>query len=381
MQSVAKILRCASVGAVCVTAMAAQAQSWTPLAFGPLGGLPSGQYFTSVADISRDGRTFVGVTNTAQQIWRTPTQDYAISGGTVFSITPSGLSAVGGTSGQNPKRWDISGAIGSSVAAVNINWPGGPIAYGAAYSSNADMTAFAVVAPNTGLITTTGGYTSAQSVFQAVTLGASAGAFRGMAADAPIMAVLGSIPGNTANAYRWNYQTNTLSPLAVPAGASHMSLSTLAGSITGDGARVVGTATFGVASLPYWWDQSGTPHPVEMIGGAVTGSLLTINHVGTLAGGHLSYSGGLGNRAIITDLATGDVINLHNAYSQAGLLPTGWILRTTHHISEDGSRIFCLAQAPDGTTRVVALDGSHVPTPGALAVLAGGVLVTARRRR
>lgn len=381
MQSVASIVRAAALGAVCVASLGvgslAQAQPWTPVAFGPLGGLPGGQYFTSVTDISRDGNTFVGVTNTGQQIWRTPTQDYTVPGDTIRALTPDGLSAVGGTAGQNPKRFDIANAVGNSIAPTTLTWPGGPVAFGAAYATNADVSAFSVVSPRTAVITQTGGYRTAQSVFQAVNIAGVGGAHRGMAADAPIMVVLGSLPGNPTNGYRWNYQTDALSPLNLPAGASTLSVSTLPGSVSADGGRVVGFAM----NLPHWWDQTGAPHAVEMLPGAVTGSLLTINDTGTLAGGLMGYTGGLGNRAIITDLATGAVINLHDAYSAAGLLPQGWILRFTHHISADGSRIFCVAQAADGTTRMVDLQGNYVPTPGALAVLAGGLLSMSRRRR
>lgn len=376
---VSMLVRAASAGAMCLGSLA-HAQTWTPLAFGPLGGLSGGQYFTSVTDISRDGTTFVGVTNTSQQVWRTPTQDYTLTGGGIFALTPSGTTAVGGASGQNPKRFDISNAVGSTIAATTLTWPGGPVAYGAAYGTNADVSAFAVVAPRTAVITPTGGYRTAQSVFQAVNIAGSAGAYRGMAADAPIMVVLGSLPGNPTNGYRWNYQTDALSPLNLPAGGSTMTVSTLPGSVSADGGRVVGYANLST-SLPYWWDETGMPHPVEMLPGTVLGGLQTINDPGTLAGGNMAYTLGVGNHAILTDLATGEVIDLHNAYSQAGFLPTGWILRSTHHISADGSRIFCAAQAPDGTTRMVVLEGAYLPTPGTLAALAGGFVAMSRRRR
>jgi len=376
MQCVAKCVRAAAVAAVSVSAISAQAQTWTPLAFGPLGGLPGGQYFTSVADISRDGRTFVGTTNLFQQIWRTPAQDYTMTGGSIFSISPSGLSAVGGNqANQPPRRWDIANAVGSSIAHTDI----GSINYGPAYAANSAMTAFALPTPTS--ILTGGVRTTAQSVFQAANIGASAGAYRGLASDAPIMNVLGFIPGNPTNAYRWNYQTNNLQPLALPAGASSISLSTLPGSITGDGGRSVGYYSASSPILPGWWDESGAAHPVTLLSGSVAGNLLTINYNGTLAGGLMGFTGGVGNRAILTDLATGEVINLDTAYRNAGYLPTGWILRATHHISEDGSRIFCVAEAPDGTSRVVLLEGSYLPTPGALAVFASGLLSMSRRRR
>lgn len=379
MQSVALFVRAAAVGAVCVGSLA-QAQTWNPIAFGPLGGLSGGRYFTSVTDISRDGTTFVGTTNTSQQIWRTPTQDYTITGGGIFALTPNGTTAVGGEFGQTPKRFDVSNAVGSSIAATTLTWPGGPVAFGAAYGTNADVSAFAVLQPRTALITPTGGYRTAQSVFQALNIAGTAGGYRGMAADAPVMVVLGSLPGNPTNGYRWNYQTDAISPLNLPAGGSTLSVSTFPGSVSADGGRVVGYANIS-ASLPYWWDEAGTPHAVEMLPGTVLGGLQTINDPGTLAGGNMAFPLGVGNHAILTDLATGEVIDLHAAYSQAGLLPTGWILRSTHHISADGSRIYCVAQAPDGTTRAVVLEGSYVPTPGALAIFAGGLLSMSRRRR
>lgn len=373
MQSVA--LRVASLGVLCIGAAGVQAQTWTPLAFGPLGGLPGGAYFTSVTDISRDGRTFVGTTNSFQQVWRTPSQDYTMTGGSILSITPNGLSAVGGLDGQTPKRWDVSNAVGSSIAPTAIS----PVAYGTAYGSNSSMTAFAFPVPVS--ILTGGVRTTAQSVFQAANIGASAGAYRGMASDAPVMAVLGFVPGNPTNGYRWNYQTNAISPLNLPAGGSSLSVSTLAGSISADGGRVVGYVSVGVPTMPYWWDEAGAPHAVTLLQGSFNGSLLTINYGGTLAGGLMGFTGGLGNRAIITDLATGQVINLHDVYSQAGLLPTGWILRATHHISDDGARVYCVAEAPGGVTRMVMLEGNYLPTPGAMVTLAGGLLSMSRRRR
>lgn len=373
MSSVALFVRAAAVGAVCVGSLA-QAQTWTPVAFGPLGGLPGGQYFTSVADISRDGQTFVGSTNTGQQIWRTPTRDYTMTGGSILSISPNGLSAVGGNlTTQPPRRWDIANAVGSSIAHTDIV----SVNYGPAYAANSAMTVFSLPTPTS--ILTGGVRTTAQSVFQSVN--GTAGAYRGLASDAPIMNVLGVLPNNPTNAYRWNYQTNELLPLALPAGASSISLSTLPGSITADGRRSVGYYSASAPVLPGWWDESGAAHTVTLLAGSVSGNLVTINYNGTLAGGLMGFTGGLGNRAILTDLATGEVINLDTAYRDAGYLPAGWILRGTQHISEDGSRIYCVAEAPGGVTRVVVLEGTYLPTPGALAVFAGGLLSMSRRRR
>ncbi|MDX2114449.1 MAG: hypothetical protein SFZ24_02345, partial [Planctomycetota bacterium] len=64
-----------------------------------------------------------------------------------------------------------------------------------------------------------------------------------------------------------------------------------------------------------------------------------------------------------------------------GLLPAGWTLTNTQHISDDGSRIFCLATAPDNSQRAVMLTGTFlIPAPGSGLVFAALAPAGLRRR-
>jgi hypothetical protein len=226
------------------------------------------------------------------------------------------------------------------------------------------------------------GRVTAQSTFTAVNIGASAGAFRGLAANTSTMAILGSIPGNPTNAYRWDYLASTLSPLNMPAGATSLSLPTGNSTISADGGVIVGGATFGVPTGPYWWDASGTAHAVATLPTAIFTQANCVNGSGTLLGGFANFPLSV-RHAFVYSMADGAAYDLHNLFSAAGLLPTGWTLTATQSISNDGSRFFCLATAPDGSTRTMVLDGDfRVPAPGAGAVLGmAGVVGMGRRRR
>lgn len=286
---------------------------------------------------------------------------------------------MGGQSGSIPQRWRLSAAVGNNIASESISWPGGPLAVGPAYGTNSDGTVF-VTATGVSVITPTG-RVIANDAFTAVNPGAFAGALRGMAVDAPIVAVLGHIPGNPTNAYRWNYQTGGLQALNMPGGASSIDPGGVGTAMSGDGSILGGTATIGLPSLPYWWDAAGNPHAVPLLAGAVNGSMPAVNFPGSLGGGGMSIPL-QGSRAYLYSFSDNQTYNLHAIFQSAGLLPAGWTLTTTQAISDDGSRIFALATAPDGTTRAVLLQGEYfVPGPGAAAVLGLGGLLAARRRR
>jgi len=370
----------AAAGTLCLLASTATAQAWDPIAFGPLGaGLPNGQYFSSVIDISGDGLTFVGGTNLGQGILRTPGQDYTltITGGlSPFAISRNGQTVSGGVTGQTPRRWDLSNASGNTIASTAVFVPPGTFPSGPAYNVNHNGTHFAMPTPT--MVLTPSALHVASQFF--LSQGGSAGAYRGLASNAPVMIVLGNMPGNNTNAYRWNYQAGTLAPLNMPAGATGVDAGGVGGSLSADGLRTGGSATIGGVSQPYWWDEQGTPHAVTRLAGSVFGSLNAMNYTGTLGGGSMFLSG-QGNRAFLYELNTGVVYNLDQIYRAAGLLPTGWTLIATRHISDDGSRVFCTATAPDGSTRAILLEGSYIPAPGTLGLAALAGLVATRRRR
>lgn len=362
--------------------------TYTPLAFGPLGTTTPGQYFTNIQDISADGRSFIGVLNNSTVLFRTPGGDYNLTGtGTGFALSPDGLIVAGGQAGSNPQRWDLANATGNSIASTTITWPGGPVAWGAAYATNSTGSDFVVLTPRADVITPTG-RVSVLAAFQAHDIGASPGAFRALAPEAPVMALLGAMPSSTTNAYRWNYQSGELNPLQLPAGAQDYGISlgglgSALGVISYDGSIVGGAANFGSLLRPFWWDADGVPHEVDLLPGAVAGSIQSLNYTGTIAGGQMTIPG-VGNRAFAVALATGELFDLTQIYSDAGLLPDDWVLTHTRHISDDGSLIFSQALAPDGTTRTVVLEGRILipePSGATLAVTAAGLLICRRRRR
>ena len=366
--------------AIAVAAGTATA-SLTPLAFGPLGGTTPVSYFTFVTDISADGSTFAGVLNTGGQILRTPTQDYSVRGtGAIFRLNPEGTIGAGGQSGQNPQRWDLATASATSITSTDITWPGGPFALGAAYATNRDGTVFNTLAFGVSLITPTG-RTSANDAFRVFGLEAFAGAWRGLSPDAPIVTILGFIPGNDTNGYRWNYQPGNIQPLEVPFGATSISLNSQ-NAVTYDGTISVGTASIG-GSKPFWWDADGNAHAVPILGDQAVATVNTVNYTGTMLGGGVNF-GALngGQRAYAYSIITGELYDLNEIYSDAGILPDGWQLTFTQHISDDGSKIFCGALAPDGSSRVVQLDADFfIPAPGTATLIGAAGLIATRRRR
>lgn len=376
-----RAIKVMSVAGILAAGGAANAQAWDPIAFGPLGNLPSGaSYWTSVIDISGDGMSYVGATNLGQGVLVTPSTNYLLtipSGSSPFGMSRNGQVVVGGTT-TTPQHWSIVNAAGSTIPAVNIPLPSGVSGVGPVYGTNANGTAFGLPSPTAAM--TASYHRRATTSFLAINPAGTAGAYRGIAADVPVMIVLGTFPGNPTNAYRWNFDNNTVSALNMPAGASSIEAGAVGASMSGDASRVGGTATIGGITQPYWWDAAGNPHAVPLLPGAIFGQLTAMNYAGTLGGGSMWISG-QGNRAMLHSLNGGEVFNLHTIYSQAGLLPAGWTLVSTRHISDDGSRIYCLATAPDGTNRMVLLTGNHLPTPGSLALLGLGGLVAMRRRR
>ena len=365
--------------AIAVAAGTATA-SLTPLAFGPLGGTTPGSYFTFVTDISADGSTFAGVLNIGGQVLRTPTQDYSVRGtGAIFRLNPEGTIGAGGQSGQNPQRWDLATASATSITSTDINWPGGPFALGAAYATNRDGTVFNTLSFGVSVITPTGRI-EARDAFQAIDIGASAGAWRGMAPDAPIVALQAFVPGNATNSYRWNYETGEVQALELPAGATSASLNSQNG-VTYDGSITVGSAFIG-GSKPFWWDAEGNAHAVPVLDGLASATVNTVNYTGTMLGGGVNYGSLVGNRAYAYSLITGELYDLNEIYTDAGILPDGWQLTFTQHISDDGSKIFCGALAPDGSSRVVQLDADFfIPAPGTTTLIGAAGLIATRRRR
>lgn len=380
-------MRSVFAGAPAVPAMVAllsasvASAAYTPLAFGPLDDPGSGLYFTQVHDISADGMSYVGVLSNNTVRVKAGGVLYTTSGvGAPQRLSPDGMVAVGGMHGATPQRWNVADAVGTNLAGEDIAFAGGPNpAYGLVYGTNAGATAFSVSTP-TGVLTGDG-FRSPTADFQAMDLGAFAGANRGMAVHAPIAVMLGHVPGVNANGWRWNYETGDLQPLTLPAGASASSISGVGSEMSGDASMIGGSLTIPSETplaQPAYWDAAGNGHTVPGVGGRVWGNMSAMNYSGTIGGGNL-FGAGLQNHAFIHEFASGESYDLNEVF--APFIPDGWILTATQHISDDGSRIYCHALAPDGTTRVVVLDG-EVPAPGAAVLFAAaGMLAGGRRRR
>ncbi|MCA9312142.1 MAG: hypothetical protein KDA21_13095 [Phycisphaerales bacterium] len=380
-------MRFVSAGALAVPALlsllsgSAAHAAYTPLAFGPLVDPGNGQYFTNVYDISADGQSYVGVLNTNQARYIYNGTAYSTSGiGAAVAITPDGTAAVGGLAGNTPQRWNLADAAGSNIAGQAIAFSGGPNpGLGQAYGTNASATAFSISTP-TGVLTGSG-YRSPQADFMAMDISAFAGANRGIASTAPVALMLGFVPGVNANAWRWNYETGSLDPLLIPAGGTAGTVGTVSNSMSADGSVVGGNVTIPsqtALAQPAYWDADGIAHTVPGVGPRVWGNMSAMNYTGTIGGGNI-FGPGFQNNAFITELGSGTSYNLNELF--AAFIPDGWILTTTTHISNDGSRIFCQALAPDGSVRTVVLEGD-VPAPGAagLLVMAGALAGTRRRR-
>lgn len=364
-----------------VLAQAALAQSsFTPVAFGPLGAAPAGTFYASTIDISSDGQSILAVLNTGEQRLITPSQVYTLTGtGTASALSGNGQVLVGGQSGANPQRWRVAAAAGGSIASENFPWPGGPISYGNMIGTNRDGSVGAVTTPGVSVLGPFG-RNVAQSAFTAVDIGANAGAYRGVANDVPVVALFGNVPGNPTNYYRWNYQTGVITPITLPAGASAISFVSGASAISSDGGILVGGATIGAPTLPYWFDAAGVGHAVPFLPGATVGSAVCVNGSGTLLGGVMTSPGNV-QRAYILSLQDNRMYDLNAIATAAGLLPSGWSLIATQQISDDGSRIFCLARDASGVSQSVILQGNFsVPGPGAAGVLALAGMAVRRRR-
>lgn len=371
----------AAIAAAALSSVALAQSTYSPLAFGPLGTAPAGTFYTSTTDISADGTFILAALNTGDRRYITPAGVLTLSGtGAAISLSPDGQTVVGGQAGSNPQRWQYADRVGTNIASENITWPGGPVAFGPSYGTNADASVYALLSPGVSVVGPFGRIT-AQSAFQAVNPAASAGAYRGMAPAAPVMGILGSIPGNPTNAYQWNYVTGALTPLTLPAGASSLNMTTNATNLSGDAGVIVGGATFGAVTRPYWWDAAGNANAIPIAPGAVLMNAVTTNLTGTLIGGSTSLGGGV-NHGYIFSRLDGTYYDLHTIYSTAGILPAGWTLTAVQHISDDGSRIFAQVIDNTGVGRAVVLSGTYsIPAPGALGVLGLAGVAASRRRR
>ncbi len=380
-------MRSVFAGAPAVPAMVAlmsasvASAAYTPLAFGPLDDPGSGLYFTQVHDISADGMSYVGVLSNNTVRVKAGGVLYTTSGvGAPQRLSPDGMVAVGGLHGATPQRWNIADAVGTNLPGTDIAFAGGPNpAYGLVYGTNNGATAFSISTP-TGVLTG-GGFVRANDAFTAVDPGAFAGANRGMAAFAPVAVLMGHVPGVDAFGWRWNYESGALQPLTSPAGATSINIGGVGGELSGDGSMVGGSITIPSQTplgQPAYWDAAGMGHIVPGVDGRIWGNMSAMNYSGTIGGGNL-FGPGLTNHAFIHEFASGESYDLNEVF--APFIPDGWILTATQHISDDGSRIYCHALAPDGTTRVVVLDG-EVPAPGAAVLFAAaGMLAGGRRRR
>ncbi len=371
----------AAIAAAALSSVSLAQSTYSPLAFGPLGAAPAGTFYTSTIDISADGTFILATLNNGNQRYITPAGTLTLSGtGAAVSLSGDGQTVLGGQFGSNPQRWQYADRAANNIASENITWPGGPVAFGPAYGSNNDASVSALLSPTVSVVGPFGRIT-AQSAFQAVSPAGSAGAYRGIAANVPIVGILGTLPGNPTNAYQWNYQTGVLTPLTLPAGASSLNMTTNATNLSGDASVIVGGATFGTVTRPYWWDAAGNANAIPIAPGAVLMNAVTTNLTGTLIGGSTSLGGGV-NHGYIFSRLDGTYYDLHTIYSTAGILPAGWTLTNVQHINDDGSRIFAQVIDNTGAARAVVLSGTYsIPAPSALGVLGLAGVVAARRRR
>ncbi len=372
------------VAALAMTAPVSLAsQVYTPLSFGPLTAPGGGLYYTEVYDITPDGESYVGLVNNFTARWVDNGTTYTMSTpGAAIGLSANGQVAVGGLSGDQ-RLWNINDAAGSNIPSTQLQLPPSTFVNGLLYGTNHDATAFNMVSNGQPVVVHDGQTFRPNDAFTAIDPQAFAGANRGMAQFAPVIVTLGFVPGVNANAFRVNYETSEVNPLFAPAGATSTSVGGGASGaqLSGDASIVGGSAVFpgeSTASQPIYWDASGTAHRIPGVGGRNFGRMNAANYTGTLLGGGL-FGGGLQNNAVLFDIATETTLNLNEVF--ADVIPTGWVLTFTLHISDDGSRIFTRALAPDGTARVVLLEGEYVPAPGAFGLLAMGGIAATRRRR
>lgn len=363
-------------------------QTYTPLAFGPLANPGNGAYYTNVYDISADGTSYVGLLSNGQAAYVYQGTTYIQTGGSAASaITPDGTLAVGGPAGGEPMQWEVANAAGSFIAGELYPNNSGQTVGSFAYGVNRDGSVINVIQGGVrSAVLTESGILQANDAFVAqFPLGAFAGVNRGIAVDAPIQVVLGNSQGvhNTA-AYRWNYMTGDVSPLNLPAGATSVTVGgggssskiSADASIVGGAARVPSIST--VVNVPMYWDANGDGTLIPGVGGRVFGSADAVNYTGTLIGGNL-FGPGMPNHAFLYDIANDITYDLNDLY--ADIIPEGWVLTHTTDISDDGSKIFTRALAPDGSTRFVELTGELIPTPGSAMLLGLAGIAATRRRR
>ncbi|MCR9218084.1 MAG: PEP-CTERM sorting domain-containing protein [bacterium] len=378
------------VGAVVVAATQACAGvvpggTYTPLAFGPLVDPGNGAYYTQVYDISADGSSYVGILSDGRAAYVYQGDLFIQTGGSAAAaITPDGSMAVGGPAGGPPMQWLAADASNGNIAGTVYDSPHAGSAGSFAYGVNRDGTVLNIVQGGvSSAVLTPSGIRRANDAFIAqFPTGAFAGANRGIAVDAPVQVVLGNSQGvYTTNAFRWNYETDDVSPLNIPAGGTSVTVGGSAsssnisydGSIVGGAARVPSIAPLDV---PIYWDASGEAHVIPGVGGRLMGTMNAVNYTGTFGGGNL-FGAGLPNHAFLYDFANDITYDLNDLFAE--VIPDGWLLTHTTDISDDGSKIFARALAPDGTARFVELTGV-VPAP-ATAILLGLAGVGAARRR
>lgn len=386
-----KLSRGLCAGAVLVAASSAVAGvipggTYTPLAFGPLVDPGNGAYYTNVYDISADGSSYVGILSDGRAAYVYQGELFIQTGGSAASaITPNGSMAVGGPPGGPPMQWLAADASNGNILGTVYDSPHAPSAGSFAYGVNRDGTVLNIVQGGvSAAVLTPNGIRRANDAFVAqFPQGAFAGVNRGIAVDAPIQIVAGNSQGvYTTNAFRWNYETDAISPLNIPSGGTSVTIGGGAsssnisydGSIVGGAARMPAIAPLDV---PIYWDASGEVHVIPGVGGRIMGTMNAVNYTGTFGGGNL-FGAGLPNHAFLYDFANDITYDLNELF--AGIIPDGWVLTHTTDISDDGSKIFARALAPDGTARFVELTGI-VPAPGTALLLGLAGLGATRRRR
>ncbi|MFI4856006.1 MAG: hypothetical protein ACIAQF_13625 [Phycisphaerales bacterium JB065] len=384
--------RSLSAGAVVVFASAAGAGvvpggTYTPLAFGPLVDPGNGAYYTNIYDISADGNSYIGILSDGRAAYVYEGDLFIQSGGSAaFAMTPDGSMAVGGGPGGPPMQWAAADAVNGSIAGALYDNPHAGAAGSFAYGVNHDGTVLNIIQGGvSSAVLTPTGIRHASSAFQAqYPAGAFAGANRGIAVDAPIQVVLGYSAGvNPTNAYRWNYETNEVTPLNLPAGGTNATVGggATSSNISADGSIVGGAVrvpSMSALDMPAYWDASGEAHIVPGVDGRIWGTMNAVNYTGTFGGGNL-FGAGLPNHAFLYDFANDITYDLNDLFAE--VIPDGWVLTHTTDISDDASKIFARALAPDGTARFVELTGMPIPAPGAVALLGIAGIGAARRRR
>ena len=211
MRAIASRTLVASAGLAAATSVAAAGMSYTPLAFGPLTDPGGNRYYTQVVDISADGMSYVGVldNNDVKYVYQGTTYDVR-GAGAPFGISPDGRTAVGGMAGEFAQRWDVDNASAGGIVSTDIQAAADFFVTQPAYGTNSSVSAFSMSTP-TGVLTGDG-FKNAEEPFGPMDPLTFAGANRGIAADAPVAVVLGFQPDVNASGYRWNYETNELTP-------------------------------------------------------------------------------------------------------------------------------------------------------------------------